>query len=319
LAYLQPRVDRDRLYDILQQCLPFIDKHLFEACERSLSTDCLITERISTGRRLQKRLRAHARRQHVFELGLKFKRRLMRGIRRRLPGHLPKKRLTSGGAMIALVGGDGAGKSTATGELYSWLSDNFDTIRIHLGRPSWSWLTYVVRAGRKVGQLVSHSPAAERKKSDPVKDLTPWSATSYSKALWYVCVARDRYRAYTRARRFATNGGIVICDRFPLEQVRLMDGPRIKPGKNSRIVTFLGRLERNYYLPMTPPEVLIVLKVDPDIAVRRKTEEDPVSVRRRSMEIWQSDWQETQAHVIDASRSPKEVLSELKSLIWSEL
>jgi hypothetical protein len=31
------------------------------------------------------------------------------------------------------------------------------------------------------------------------------------------------------------------------------------------------------------------------------------------------DWQQTSAHVIDASRSKEEVLSDIKTLVWSRL
>ena len=39
---------------------------------------------------------------------------------------------------------------------------------------------------------------------------------------------RDRYISYVQARRFATNGGLVICDRFPLPQIKIMDGPQVE-------------------------------------------------------------------------------------------
>jgi hypothetical protein len=59
--------------------------------------------------------------------------------------------------------------------------------------------------------------------------------------------------------------------------------------------------------------------VNPQIAVQRKTDEDAASVEKRSTEIWQLNWETTDAHVIDASKSKTEVASELKTLIWSRL
>ncbi len=66
-------------------------------------------------------------------------------------------------------------------------------------------------------------------------------------------------------------------------------------------------------------ELLIVFRVDPEIAVQRKTDEDANTVRERSTEIWEQDWQDTGFHIIDASQSKTQVLAELKSLIWPEL
>ena len=57
-----------------------------------------------------------------------------------------RKRLGAGGAIIALVGGDGAGKSTAVGAAHAWLAKYFETRTIHLGKPPQSWATRSIRA-----------------------------------------------------------------------------------------------------------------------------------------------------------------------------
>lgn len=136
-------------------------------------------------------------------------------------------------------------------------------------------------------------------------------------------MARDRYLTYVKARRFASEGGFAICDRFPLTQVKSMDGlqPDLRRDlrRSNRLIEFMVRAGEKYYQQIMQPDVLIVLRVDPEIAVRRKTDEDATSVRSRSREIYDLDWRQTPAHVIDASRSHKEVLSEVKALIWSEL
>ena len=65
-----------------------------------------------------------------------------------------KYSLEIGGAMIAVVGGDGAGKSTAIDALHAWLSKNFESTKIHMGRPAWSWITIAIRSILKVGQIL---------------------------------------------------------------------------------------------------------------------------------------------------------------------
>lgn len=89
--------------------------------------------------------------------------------------------------------------------------------------------------------------------------------------------------------------------------------------KGNRFLPRLIEIERRYYEGIAPPDLLIVLRADPEIAVRRKTTESADSVRARSGEIWNIDWQSTRAHVVDAGRSPTEVLSEIKRIIWSHL
>jgi hypothetical protein len=62
-----------------------------------------------------------------------------------------------------------------------------------------------------------------------------------------------------------------------------------------------------------------VLLVDPSLAVQRKTDEDAISVRERSTEIWNLSWEDGGAYVVDGSQSKADVLAELKALLWSQL
>jgi thymidylate kinase len=131
-----------------------------------------------------------------------------------------------------------------------------------------------------------------------------------------VALARDRYLAFTGARRIATNGGLVICDRFPVPQLRLMDSPRVErllPGSR-----MLARMERRYYRAMSP-DILVVLRVDPEIAVARKPDEPADFVRTRWREIWDVDWSSVPAHVVDAGQPADVVLAQLKTLVWARL
>jgi thymidylate kinase len=138
-----------------------------------------------------------------------------------------------------------------------------------------------------------------------------------------VCASRDRYLTYIKAKRFVNNGGLVIFDRFYIPQIKLMDCPQIgrlcSNHKIGRFHKFLIRRDKVYYKSIMWPDLLILLKVDPEIAVQRKPEESAYSVLSRSKEIWDLDWRQTPAHVIDASKSKEEITTELKTLIWSKL
>jgi thymidylate kinase len=142
--------------------------------------------------------------------------------------------------------------------------------------------------------------------------------------LWNVLTARDRYLAYRHARRWVIGGGLVVSDRMPLSQLRTMDGCRTSWLLGSARLGYLARrlvaLEMSYYAKIEPPDVLIVLRVDPAIAVQRRVEEDdPGSVRERAGEIFDIDWAGTPAVVIDASRPRDEVASTIRQIVWSRL
>ena len=334
LTYLQDRIKQDRLSEMLKHHLPAIDNDLFKKCVQALQPGCSIWTRMKIGQELQTNLQANAYHSMPVDTFLKLWHRTALRIRRRVFKTPSKYSLEIGGAMIAIVGGDGAGKSTAIETLNTWLSKNFLTTRVHMGRPAWSWLTILVRSILKLGQIMGLYPL-EAPFDETIEQKSPVSP-GYPYLIREVCRARDRYWIYVRARRFATRGGLVILDRFPLPQIRIMDGaqaeqfvrglnegPRadqfLTPRPDNWFTKFLIKLEESYYHKVSIPELLFVLRVDPAIAVQRKTDEDSALVEKRSREIWQLNWEKTGAYVIDASRSKKEVASELKTLIWSRL
>jgi thymidylate kinase len=323
LVYLQTCADRNRTYEILQQHLPYMSAALFDDCLQALQPDSPLWTRVRIGQRVQSRLKAHVRRSRALDIWLKLWRRVTWGIQRRIFKGVSKRRLVSGGAIIAIVGGDGSGKSTAIDELYKWLSKDFEVLYTHLGKPKWSWTTKFVRGLLKIGRLLTSTPYVEDASILYKPEAEPSAWVTYNLAIRAVCVARDRYLAYAKARRLATDSGLVICDRFPLSQINLTDGPVIgqmlNGGPTNWFIGFLVKLEKKYYLPIVWPELIIVLKLDPKIAAKRKTDEDADYVRARSQKIWAFDWQQTPGYVVDAARVKEDVLSELKSVIWSAL
>ena len=116
-----------------------------------------------------------------------------------------------------------------------------------------------------------------------------------------------------------------MCERYPVPQNQLLVGPEIprllerRGDASTSLQHRLMRAEAWYYRHITRPDVIIVLMVEPEIAVQRKTDEPADYVRARSRIIWETDWTGTGAHLVDAGRTLPEVLAELKTLVWSEV
>ena len=309
LDFLDGRSSREAVASILERHLPSVDLELFDRCRDSLRLEADRVERAAVRRALHRRLRAHARRPSLPALLVAMGEELLPSPARRSLIQTGLY-LKSGGTVAALAGGDGAGKSTCARALSAWLEAEFPTLRAHLGRPPRSLLTLGVGGVLKLERAVYRWLRLPEPVGSPVELLR------------HVCTARDRQRLYEKVRRFAAAGGIAVCERYPISQDRILVGPCIPDlmgSAPSGIARSLRDLEAAYYERMLPPDVTFVLRLPPDVAVLRKPDEPADYVRARGQVVWDTDWTAIGAQVVDANRSFPEVLSELKSRLWSAL
>jgi thymidylate kinase len=320
LEYLRARADEQGTASVLAEYLPYLDSELFADCVDALTSHASVRRRIKTARRLEVRLQPHARRSRWVDCMLRIWRRITLAAVWRIRG-VRKNRLAGGGAVVGIMGGDGSGKSTALAALGSWLGSEFEVRVVHLGKPRWSATTYGVRATLKAVSLAAD--VLQRWVGvAPVRRLALLIST-YRPLVWLVCTARDRHLTYRSARRFAIGGGLVLCDRYPHPRLTSMEVPLIAgltaERLENRLVRAMIRLEQRYHCSIASPELLVVLRVDPEIAVKRKSDERPDRVRKRGAEIWDIDWRDARTDVIDASQPEEAVARELKALAWSTL
>lgn len=322
LGWLLERADRPATLSVVHEHLGGIGVELWQRCLDALTDDPGLLRRLRLGWEMIGALSAHSRRPRIVDTALRVARRATWGSRRYLLRAPVRKRLSRAGTTIAIVGGDGAGKSTAVEATSEWLGSTFLVHRTHLGKPRPSLLTLAVKGpmyvARRVGLLRGlDSPVDPRTATAADFPGTPW-------ALWHVLTARDRLRSYQRARRSADRGGIVVSDRWPLPQIRLMDGARVswildRLEDPPWLAARLARWERRMYSDIAPPDVLVVLRLSPEIAVKRRFDEDATYVRCRNAEVFEVDWRDTSAVVIDAEQAPEVVFSAIQHAVWTRI
>ncbi len=144
-----------------------------------------------------------------------------------------KKRLIDRGRVLALIGADGAGKTTLAEDLRQRLSWKLRVESAYLGIPKTSAVV------RVLGWL------RLRLKRLRLKHLSA-AASAFS----WIWIAGTRLRAARRAQRLAARGTLVIADRYPQPEFRSMpepmDGPRVRAENGGRM-TFLASLEQSVY------------------------------------------------------------------------
>lgn len=313
---LEARISLEEVDRIRQRCLPLVDRELFADCRRALGSASRL-ERVFISRRLIVALESLGRRSRRRDSLLRMVRRRYRKMKaaRGITG----KRLVDGGLIIAVVGGDGSGKSTTVDSVYSHLASDFRIRRIHLGKPPWSRLSRMVRRPMRKARSFGLLSATGL---PPWTDFDEVGFPGYGYLVWHLLIARDRFLQYRRARRAANAGEIVICDRFPLDAIRLMDGRRLSeiPALESRpLASFLVRLEDSYYQRILPPDLTIVMRVDPDVAVARRSDDPEYFVRVRASEILDADWAAQNVVVVEANEPLEEVQRRVREVIWAEL
>src|SRR5438128_6776285 len=119
---------------LLAEYLPSVDFALFRKLRDAIESGRWGLGRYRLGRALASRLRPYRRFARP-SATLARSRRAWRKAWRTLQGGTPPQALLSGGAVIAVVGSDGSGKSTVVGEVSRWLGEFLSVATIHGGKP----------------------------------------------------------------------------------------------------------------------------------------------------------------------------------------
>jgi thymidylate kinase len=234
--------------------------------------------------------------------------------------------LPQGGLFVALLGPDGAGKTTVTGEIAEWLSHEVAVMTTYGGSGTGS-ASLPRRVLQKIGALrrrLVERPAPRARHARP-PESPPSRLRSLGRLLVALTLTRERRRRTAEIRRARGRGWIVLSDRFPQRQfAHLNDGPQLArwlagpPGLRRAV----ARREQAVFrlTELTPPDLVIKLHVSPEVAAQRKPE-TPAEQLRNGIELLDKLTFPPTTRVVDvdAERPLAQVLLEVKRAVWERI
>ncbi len=242
----------------------------------------------------------------------------------------PRRKMTlcAGGRTLALIGADGAGKSTMCRLITDWLSWKLDVQLYYLGskQPSRrSELLYLLFRALRRGQRTVAGWLGQ----DSLPSRWLVQLRRIARYTHHLSIGRDRLRRY-RESRVAAKTAVIIYDRYPL--AALLDGPKIYPrdishanGHANRVGRIFAAAEQGIYRQISPPRHYLLLNVSPAVSLQRKPDHDPTAVTAKAQFLnkfaaeMEGEDEKVNLLTINADLPFAEVEHQLKTAVWQVL
>jgi len=329
VAWLATEEARAEAASLLPVWLPGLDQPLFDAALDALREPAPLTRRIVLGRRVRARLQPFARHGR-FGAWVDEERRFVSKAVSRGRGSQTRLTPSSGGAVIAFVGGEATGKSTMLEEVEHWLGAHFTVRRVHAGKPPSTALTALPNL--LLPALRSLLPAQRSTRvSAELTSAREQGGTDAPFPLLFglrsVLLAHDRRRLLARAFASSANGAIVLSDRYPSAEIGSLDGAQLggsAAGVNGdRVRTWLVGVEDRLYRQIPPPDLVIYLTAPLDVTLERNRtrgkSEPETYVRSRHARSSNLQFDRVRVEMVDTNRPKEESVREIKRVIWEAL
>ncbi len=251
---------------------------------------------------------------------------LIDGISRRidLQQNKPSRRISpSGGAVVAVIGIDGAGKSTTVRYVTKEFRKKIDVRNIYMGSGDGgsSVLRFPLRAIAR--------RARSRKSSESVTGMwqqhdakSGFNAIAYKigRILWAVTLAIEKKHKLDDITKARNKGVLVIVDRYPqVEAMGINDGPLLWDYANSpsRLLKGLSRWEFSIYQSayINPPDLTIKLVVPTRVALERKPGMSAAVIETKRAVVEKANLSRNSV-TVDTIKDQQATFGEVMELIW---
>jgi thymidylate kinase len=235
------------------------------------------------------------------------------------------------GLFIAVVGPDGAGKSTLVDYLEGWLGELFDTRRVYLGKGdivSSTWQGLAKLKWKMIGQATGREPARSREDTNAqtasaeVASDFDVKRSAARQRLWElsrIAQASRQLRKVELIRHQRRRGLLILTDRFPHPSERFAGGPGIIADEGALKWThFAARTEQELLdkIASRTPDLMIRLAISAEEAHRRKPDHHFGDIRRKVEAMEHARWSGVKMQVIDATLPVEEVQRQARQMIW---
>lgn len=179
---------------------------------------------------------------------------------------LKKQKILIPGAVVAICGLDGSGKSSVVSSVKEKFSRYFCSKVFHLGRPASNPYSLFFNLFIAIYSFFKKIKPAKR----VTNQVSSLKNISLIFAMRSVLLAYDRKVQSDKAYNLSKKGYLVICDRYPGLTNGKMDSPRI-PANESRglLYQFCYRQEQNLYKSIKPAMFIFHLFVPLEVALNR--------------------------------------------------
>lgn len=247
------------------------------------------------------------------------------GIKRRmgLSSYIPNRRVSpSGGVVVAILGCDGAGKSTTLEYVKKEFSKKLDVASIYFGSGdgSSSLLRKPMKlvAKRVGGKGVGH--AVDKEYSEHKSISLKSKLYSFAKIIWAITLAKEKKSKQRQMVKARNNGMLVLTDRYPQSNMPgASDGPLLDRYRNGTgILKLVADWERRIYesFSINPPDLTVKLMVPTDLAIARKPEMTIDEIENKKKIVMDMNISEHTV-VIDTSRPFEITRGEVMKEIWN--
>ncbi len=230
-----------------------------------------------------------------------------------------------GGLVIAVIGADGSGTSTVSENLQSTFSKKIDVYKIYLGKGragGLSWPRKLLATFRK--NIISAKKRIRVSNEPKVEELginigIKPNLFSYIEAL---IVAYEKYKKLKKMQAARKKGMLVICDRYPQNQVLgYNDGPVLQNLSTSKnfLLRAMSRSEASVYqyAEKHAPDVVFKLVADAHVIKTRKPRMVGADILQTKVDgIKALHFPKSHMVTIDAAQPLTDVLQAIKKEIW---